>query len=104
MSFWNLSEIGPVTEKLPAHYSNPDYRGIEVSLPNAEKFFAFADWSIWCHIYAFKLTEDPHQAAPVVWIDNGQTWHVAFESFEAFLKSYLSDCEDGLTPPGLRTR
>src|SRR5262245_47170382 len=89
ISFWPFSEIAPVPDTLSTFRGSPDYGDIEFSLPGASSYFVFADWSIWCHVYAFQLTKDQNQLAPVVWIGNGKTWRTISTSFESFLQSYL---------------
>src|SRR5437016_6187410 len=42
-SFWPLSEVGPVPEKVAGFRGTPDYGDIEQALPEAASWFAFAD-------------------------------------------------------------
>jgi len=104
LTFWPLSQVASVPVKVPSFQGIPNYRGIDISLPEAGSYYAFADWSIWSHVYALRLTRDIDQSAPVIWIGNGQTWRVLFESFDAFLTGYLRDYDSVLFPTDLRSR
>ena len=88
ISFWPLSEVGSVPEKLSDFRGIPDYGGIEVSLPDASSYFVFADHSIWVHVYAVRLSSDPAGPGPVVWIAGGDCWKQMSASFAEFLGKY----------------
>jgi hypothetical protein len=103
ISFWPLEELGTVTEKLSNSGGSPDYRNIVNVLPTPDKFFVFADYLIWSHVYAFKLSEDRYQPAPVLWIYADQ-WYEIAASFENFIVSYLRDYDSILFPKQLKAK
>jgi hypothetical protein len=88
--FWPLAEIGSVPEVLADFRGVPDYGGIESNLPDAESQFVFADWSIWCCVYAIRLSSDPEAAHPVLRIESGSRWSELAGSFEEFLGRYAT--------------
>jgi hypothetical protein len=88
ISFWPLSEVGSVPEKLSDFRGIPDYGGIEASLPDASSYFVFADHSIWVHVYAVRLGPDPAGSGPVVWIGGKDCWEQITASFAEFLRRY----------------
>jgi hypothetical protein len=87
ISFWSLARLDTVPALLSDFRGIPDYGAISDKLPESPSYFVFADYSIWCHIYAMRLTDDPGQPADVVWI-SGDLWYPLSSSFEAFLRSY----------------
>jgi hypothetical protein len=89
--FWPLSKVGTVPEKLADWRGMPDYGGIERSLPDASSYFVFADHSIMLTVYAFRLTADLANPAPVVWIGPGDTWYQMAPSFREFMRRYEED-------------
>jgi len=89
--FWPLANVGSVPEKLAGFRGVPDYGGIESVLPDADSYFVFADHSVWLHVYAMRLTADPSELAPVVWIGDGRTWAPVAPSFWAFLEWYSAN-------------
>jgi hypothetical protein len=91
ISFWPLTEVTPVPEKLAGCRGIPDYGGIEESLPEAASFFVFADHSIWLNVYAVQLSADSMASAPVIWIGGGDCWHVLAPSFGEFLARYAQE-------------
>ena len=91
LSFWPLAEAGPVPVLLSGCRGIPDYGGIERSLPDAASYFVFADYSIWVHVYAVRLSADPTAPCPVVWIAGGGTWEVLALSFGEFLRLYAEE-------------
>jgi hypothetical protein len=103
LSFWPLEELGAVPETLSSSGGTPDYRNIVNVLPARYSFYVFADYLILSHLYAFKLSEDKNQSAPVVWI-YADEWHEIASSFESFLVSYLQDYDSILFPKQLGSK
>lgn len=99
IAFWPIHEIGSVPEKLSDCRGIPDYGGIEKSLPDSQSYFVFADHSIWCHVYAVRLSSDPCAPTPVMWIGNGTTWDQLTDGFEEFIDLYIA-CPDSILFPG----
>jgi hypothetical protein len=87
-SFWPLANVGPVPGLLAGCRGIPDYGGIERALPDAASHFVFADYSIWVHVYAVRLSPDPLAATPVVCIAGGDYWEVLTSSFGEFVRLY----------------
>jgi cell wall assembly regulator SMI1 len=79
--FWSLFEIRSVAEELG------EPRGSEMPWAG---FFVFADYSVWAHGYAIRLTDDPHGTNPVVIVGGDIPIHVA-TSFSHFLEKYVED-------------
>jgi hypothetical protein len=87
IGFWSLSQLGNVPAVLSDFRGIPDYGTIAANLPGGQSYFVFADYSIWCHVYAVRLTDDSGQPADVIWIC-GAKWCSLYSSFEAFLHAY----------------
>jgi hypothetical protein len=98
ISFWPLSEVAPVPQKVAPFRGIPDYGGIESSLPEANSYFAFADHSLWVYVYAVRLSADPAFSAPVVSIAGGNCWQPLASSFVEFLQRYGADPRSVLFP------
>jgi hypothetical protein len=85
--FWPLSEIVPTHDEL-------DERG-GVVYPDRFAYpdcFVFADHLINSWLYAVKLTNDPHQPAPVYRVTAGNTpGECMASSFREFMESYAKD-------------
>ena len=79
--FWPLAEIQSVAEELG------EPRGRETHWAG---LFIFADYSLWAHGYAIRLTEDPHGTNPVVIVGGDIPLQVA-TSFSHFLEKYVED-------------
>lgn len=90
LTFWPLTEVGPVPALLSGYRGIPDYGGIEAALPDAGSYFAFADHSIWLSVYAVRLSADPDSPCPVVWI-SGDLWRAKSPSSGEFLRLYAED-------------
>ena len=83
--FWMLDEAKPLPEGAPA-YANPTY------IQNPSSFFLFADFCIWSHAYAIRLSAVPSQSNTVIVV--GDTSPVLlFDSFAELVDSYLTNKE-----------
>ena len=82
--FWSLNEVKPIPEEAPS-YSNPSY------IEDAKSFFVFADFCIWSHAYAIRLSSD-HGSNPIVVI-GGETSTRIFDSFSELVNNYLTDAD-----------
>jgi hypothetical protein len=87
--FWSLNEVKPIPEEAP-DYSDPSY------IEEAESLFLFADYCIWSHAYAIRLSSRSESPNPVIIIGD-ETPTRLFESFSALVNNYLSD-PDRLLP------
>ncbi len=103
ISFWQLSEIGSVPEKLSDCRGIPDYSEIGSVLPDATSYFVFADHSIWLNVYAMKLTSDRSNRSPIIWIC-GKLWQPLAESFAAFMDEYAADPWSIVCPKSLQKK
>jgi hypothetical protein len=92
LEFLPLADVKPVPEELASFAGIPDYSSICDGLPDASKFFVFADYMIRSHVYAIRLRADSHASTPVIWIC-GPYWSEIAPSFSAFIENYLEDFE-----------
>jgi hypothetical protein len=91
--FWPLAEIRRLTEE-------DQLRGKGRLPAEARDYFAFADYMIFSHVYAIRLTADG-QDGPVWWVFSA-TEHVEIgPTFEAFLRAYAAEPESILFPSEL---
>lgn len=81
--FWSLNEVKPITEGAP-DYSDPSYS------EDAASLFLFADFCIWSHAYAIRLSADGDGPNPVLAI-GGEKPEKVFASFSELVSSYLRD-------------
>ena len=81
--FWPLNEVKPVTEEAPA-FSDSSY------ILEAESLFVFADFCIWSHAYAIRLSSDNESPNPV-FVIGGEQPEKMFDSFSDLVASYLID-------------
>lgn len=58
--------------------------------PEANSYFVFADYSISCHVYAIRLTNDLTLSNPVFIAYDENPKQIA-DSFSEFVKGYLAD-------------
>lgn len=86
LAFWHLSEVRPLSEELP-----------DSSIPQADRYFVFADHSIWVHAYAIRLSSDPSESTPVVVVYDAAVGEVA-PSMSAFFERYLAGDQTTLYP------
>jgi len=82
--FWSLDEIKPIPEEAP-DFSDPSY------IEDAQSLFLFADYSIWCHAYAVRLSSSG-VSNPIVVI-GGESPIRMFGSFSELVKNYLTDAD-----------
>ena len=79
ITFWPLEKVKPVTEELPGE-------------PHEHaSYFLFADFLIWSHGYAIRLSADPEAANRVVIVPADGTAHPVATSFSDFIIRYLAD-------------
>lgn len=83
--FWSLSEVKPIPEEAP-DYSDPSY------IEGAETLFLFADYCIWSHAYAIRLSSNSENPSPIIVI-GGETPIRIFESFSELVSNYLTDAD-----------
>jgi hypothetical protein len=87
--FWSLNEVKPIPEEAPG-YSDPSY------IRDAQSLFLFADYCIWSHAYAIRLSSSHDTSNPVTVIGD-ETPTRMFDSFSELVSSYLSDPDRLLT-------
>ncbi len=94
----NLTRLWPLAEIHRLSESN-DLRGELGALPSdAREYFIFADYLIFSHVYAVRLTSDGRDDR-VLWVlDATQRAEIA-PSFESFLRAYADDPYSILFPP-----
>lgn len=82
--FWSLSEVKPIPEEAPS-FSDPSY------VEDAESLFVFADYSIWCHAYAIRLslTGDSNP----IFVIGDETPLRMFGSFSELVSTYLTNAD-----------
>lgn len=80
--FWSIEEIKPLSEETP-QYAAESY------LVNATGFFVFADYSMWAHAYAIRLSSGPLEPNSIVVIGANKPILIA-DSFLSFVQSYLA--------------
>ena len=76
IALWELSDVRPLNEEIE-----------NCLTPSAEQYFVFADWSIWAHGYALRLSA-AEKEAPIFIASNPQVERVA-DSFDDFLRGYI---------------
>lgn len=78
--FYPIGEVKPVFDELP---TCPD----RLAYPDC---YVFAEWAVWCWGYAFRLTGDPDQPAPVFRVEcSDSPGPQVAASFQEFLEQYL---------------
>lgn len=82
--FWSLNEVKPIPEEAP-DYSDPSY------IEEAESLFLFADYCIWSHAYAIRLSST--EASNPIIIIGDETPTRMFGSFSELVSSYLTDAD-----------
>lgn len=82
--FWSLNEVKPIPEEAP-DFSDPSY------IEEAESLFLFADYCIWSHAYAIRLSST--EASNPIIIIGYETPSRIFDSFSELVSSYLTDAE-----------
>ncbi|TWU48971.1 hypothetical protein Poly51_48750 [Rubripirellula tenax] len=96
--FWPIGELDTVPAIVEPYSGTPDYGGISSRLPHAERYFAFADHSIWVHVYAIRLAEHPDSNTSIVWIADGNTFDILADTFAGFWEMYLTSLDRVLVP------
>ncbi len=87
--FWSLNEVKPIPETAPA-YSDPSY------IEEAQSLFLFADYCIWSHAYAIRLSFNRQASNPIIIIGE-QTPTRMFDTFSELASSYLRAPDSLLT-------
>lgn len=82
--FWSLNEVKPVPEEAP-DYSDPSY------IEDAESLFLFADYCIWSHAYAIRLSST--EASNAIIVIGDETPTRMFGSFSELVSNYLTDAD-----------
>jgi hypothetical protein len=98
LRFCPLEEIKPLPEEdAIARRTGLVWR--ERILANAATYFVFADYMIFSHVYAIRLSPagcaDPH---PVLWVLSPTQYEEIAPSFDAFLRMYAADPQAVLFP------
>ena len=75
---WPLKDVRPLSEECP-----------DMQLPDADRYFAFADWSIWAHAYAVLLSKDPESPTPVFIVAPPTYCLRVADNFLEFWEGYL---------------
>jgi hypothetical protein len=96
--FWLIDELDTVPAIVNSYTGVPDYSGIANRLPDAERYFAFADHSIWVCVYALRLSDHRDSDTTVVWIADGNTFEILAETFSGFWELYLASPDRILVP------
>lgn len=81
--FWMLEEVEPLPQGAP-DFSNPQY----IRAPDS--IFLFADYSIWAHAYAIRLTKTPAESNKVFIIGHDSLVLIS-NSFSGFVDKYLTN-------------
>jgi hypothetical protein len=76
IAFWRLDQVATLAAECT------------VGFAEANDWFVFADYSIWCHAYAVRLSSDRRAGAPVAICHNPLTYQVA-PSMAQFIDAYL---------------
>lgn len=88
--FWPLGEIHRLSDE--------EGPSDTVSPADAESLFVFADYLIFSHLYAVRLTADG-QDAEVWWVLSPTERAEIAPTFESFLREYAADPNSILFPP-----
>jgi hypothetical protein len=83
--FWPLERINSLAEGYP-----------NSAEPDTDRYFIFADWSISCHEYVIRLSNDANAATPV-FVTYSPVQQIA-SSFSEFIERYLNDDQGVLFP------
>ena len=81
--FWMLEEVKPLPSGAP-EFATGDY------VDHPESLFLFADYSLWAHAYAIRLTS-PEVKRNEVLLIGGDYPILLFRSFSELVDSYLAD-------------
>jgi SMI1/KNR4 family protein SUKH-1 len=86
VGFWHIDQVRPLAEECPEYATGDE--------PN---LFVFADYSIWAHAYAMRLTKGQDSATPVLLIGGNRALQIA-PTFEDFFRRYVAHDESMLFP------
>ena len=78
--FWPLESVRSVAEELGQQEPVP---------PPADRYFCFADYSVWCNAYALRLPAGDGAVSDVVAVYGATMLVPVAPSFEEFLRRYL---------------
>lgn len=81
--FWMLEEVRPIPQSAP-EYSKPQY------VQGSDSLFLFADYSIWAHAYAIRLTKTSTGLNEIFIIGHTSPVLIA-NSFAEFVDIYLTN-------------
>lgn len=81
--FWMLEEVKALPDGA-ADYASQDY------VDNPESLFLFADYSLWAHAYAIRLSASP-LTENSIFIIGGDYPILLFRSFSELIDGYLTD-------------
>ena len=87
---WELAEVRRVPAALGDFRGSPDYGRISTTLPNADEYFAFADYMIMSHVFAVHVLSGSGALGEIIWI-SGSEHGIAAKSFRDFWGAYLKD-------------
>jgi hypothetical protein len=87
---WELADVRRVPAALGDFRGIPDYGRIAETLPNANEYFAFADFMIMFHVFAVYIAPDSSALGEIIWI-SGSEHGIAAKSFRDFWGAYLND-------------
>jgi len=96
--FWPIAELDTVPAIVEPYSGIPDYSGIVKRLPDPDRYFAFADHSIWVCVYAMHLSDHPDSDTTIVWIADGNTFDILADTFAGFWELYLTSPDRILAP------
>ena len=83
LRFWPLEEVKPLPSGAPG-YATADY------IDTPESIFLFADYSLWAHAYAIRLSAS-ELSKNEIFIIGGDYPILLFQSFSELVESYLAD-------------
>jgi len=83
--FWPLERINSLAKEYP-----------DSTEPDSDRYFIFADWSISCHEYIIRLSNNVHIPTPV-FVTYNPVQQIA-SSFSEFIERYLKNDQNLLFP------
>ena len=91
--FWMLEEVVPLPLGAP-DYSNPQY------VQGSDSIFLFADYSMWAHAYAIRLTKTPAEMNEVFIVGHNSPILIS-NSFSELVDIYLTNKNHFLSPDAI---
>lgn len=88
--FWPIDELDTVPAIVEPYSGTLDFSGSANSLTNPDRYFAFADHSIWVCVYAMHLSGNSDSDTTIVWIADGTTFDILADTFAGFWELYLT--------------